>query len=140
MENPKIKQSQIVFGDIVYWITVIAAIICMIGPVMSFVSIDGNVINPQFLFANMWSGMGIDGILETSGEVQAKGHYWIHSLSSGDGFTQLGVVIGCAVAIPAMFVAAIIYILKERSFGWAFGALWIVGAVAISVLGIISLE
>ena len=139
MEIPRIKQSQIVFGDIVYWLTIIAAIICMIGPVMSFASMDDNVLNPHYLFVNIWSGIGPEGILNTVGEAEANGHYWIHNLLAGDGFTQFGLVIGCSVAIPAMLVPAIIYIFKERSFGWALGALWIVGAVTISVLGIINL-
>jgi len=140
MENPKIQQSQIIFGDIVYWLTIIAAIICMIGPVMAFTSMDENILNPHYLFANIWSGMGPEAILETAGGTQASGHYWIHNIATGDGFTQLGLVIGCSVAVPAMLAAAIVYVFKERSPGWALGALWIVGLVTVSVLGIISLH
>ena len=139
-DRPRIAPSQLIYGDVVYWITILACIFCMIGPLMSFVSMDGNVLNPQYLFANIWSGMEPDGILKTAGEITASGHYWINNLSAGDGFTQLGVVVGCAVAIPAMFGGALIYMLKEKSFGWALGALWIVGAVTISVLGIVSLH
>jgi len=138
MENPRIQQSQVIFGDIVYWLTITAAIICMIGPVMAFASMDGNILNPHYLFANIWSGMGPEAIMETAGEVDAGGHYWVNNLAAGDGFTQLGLVIGCSVAIPAMLAAAIVYVFKERSLGWALGALWIVGLVTISVLGIIS--
>lgn len=138
MEKPRIQQSQVIFGDIVYWLTITAAIICMIGPVMAFASMDGNILNPHYLFANMWSGMGPEAIMETAGEVEAGGHYWVNNLAAGDGFTQLGLVIGCSVAIPAMLAAAIVYVFKERSLGWALGALWIVGLVTISVLGIIS--
>lgn len=138
MENPKIKRSQIVFGGIVYWLTITAAIICMVGPVMAFASMDGNVINPHHLFANMWTGMKPDTIWETAGEVETGAHYLVRNLAAGDGFTQLGLVLGCSVAIPAMLAAAIVYAFKERSLGWALLALWIVGLVTISVLGIVS--
>lgn len=140
MENPEIKRSQIIFGDIVYWLTIVAAIICMIGPVIAFVSMDSNIINPHYLFADMWSGMEYEAIIETAGETEASGHYWINNLHTGDGFTQLGLVIGCAVAIPAMLAAAVIYAFKEKSLLWAIGALWIAGLVTVSVLGIISLH
>jgi len=140
MENPKIQKSQVIFGDIVYWLTITAAIICMVGPVMAFASMDGNILNPHYLFANMWSGMEPEAILETAGEAEASGHYWVNNLAAGDGFTQLGLVIGCSVAIPAMLVAAMVYVFKEKSLGWALGALWIVGLVTVSALGIISLH
>ena len=139
MENPNIKRSQIIFGDVVYWFTIVAAVICTVGPLLSFISMDGNVINPHFLFANMWNGMAPEAIWETSGSGITGGHYWISNITAGDGFTQLGLVMGCSVAIPAMLVAAIIYAFRERSFGWAILALWIVGLVSISVLGIVSI-
>lgn len=138
MESPKIKRSQIVFGDIVYWLTIAAAIICMVGPVLAFASMDGNVINPHHLFANMWAGMEPETIWETAGEVETGAHYLVGNLAA-DGFTQLGLVLGCSVAIPAMLAAAIVYASKERSLGWALSALWIVGLVTISVLGIVSI-
>jgi len=141
MENLKSKmnRSQVVFGDIVYWLTITAAIICMIGPVMAFISMDGNVLNPHYLFANIWSGADPSTIWGTVGEAKS-GHWWISSMGSGDGFTEFGLVIGCSVAIPAMLAAAIIYAFKEKSLGWALGALWIVGLVAVSVLGLVSLS
>jgi hypothetical protein len=140
MEKPKIAQSQIVFGDIVYWLTITSAIICIIGPVLSFAAMGNNVLNPHYLFANMWTGMGPNGIMEKMGSIGATGHYWIQNLTTGDGFTMLGMVIGCVVALPAMLIAAIIYLVKEKSYVWAFGALWIVLLVVVSVLGIVSIE
>jgi hypothetical protein len=140
MDRPKIARSQIVFGDIVYWLTITSAIICIIGPVLSFASIGSNVLNPHYLFADMWAGMSPNGIMEKMGGAAATGHYWIHNLATGDGFTMLGMVIGCVVALPAMCVAALIYIVKEKSYIWAFGALWIVMLVVVSVLGIVSIE
>ena len=138
MKNPKIQRSQIVFGDIVYWLTVAAAIICMVGPVVAFASMDGNVLNPHHLLANMWTGMEPETVWETAGEVEIGGHYLVRNLAAGDGFIQLGLILGCSVAIPAMLAAAMVYAFKERSRGWTLAALWIVGLVSISVLGIVS--
>lgn len=139
MRNPKIQRSQIIFGNIVYWGTIAAAIITMVGPVMAFSSMDSNVINPHYLFANIWSGMEPDAIWETAGEVGTRAHYWVGNLAAGDGFTQMGLVLGSSIVIPALLAAAIVYTFKERSLGWALSALWIVGLITISVLGIASI-
>lgn len=138
MDNPRIQQSQIVFGDIIYWLTITAAMFCIIGPVVAFASMDGNILNPHYLFANIWSGMGPEAIWEAAGKANGGGHYWVRYLTAGDGFMQLGLVIGCCVAMPAMLAAALIYVFKEKSFGWALGALWVAVLVTISVLGIVS--
>ena len=106
MIKPKIQLSQIVFGDIIYWLTVTAAIFCMVGPVLAFLSMDSNVLNPHHLFANIWSGMEPGAIWAAAGEANGGEHQWIYSLTAGDGIIQLGLIIGCSVALPAMLAAA----------------------------------
>jgi len=98
---------------------------------------DSNVINPHHLFADMWSGTKPETIWKAAGGAEAGGHYWVHHLAAGDGFTHLGLVIGCSVAMPAMLAAAIVYAFKEKSLGWALGALWVTGLIALSILGIV---
>lgn len=56
-ELPKIPRSQIVFGELVYWITVLCAILCIVGPLIIFANIDNNVLNPHTLFGNIFDGM-----------------------------------------------------------------------------------
>ena len=50
VEAPKMPRANNVYGAIVYWITIIACIICMVGPVISVASPDNNVLNPYKLF------------------------------------------------------------------------------------------
>ena len=140
MNSPKIGRSQIVFGDIIYWFTVAAALLCMIGPALSFAVMETNVLNPHLLFSQMWSGMDPASIWAASGDATNTGNRWFYSLAGGDGITQLGLVIGCSVALPAMLVAAIIFIFKEKTIGWGLGSLWIAGLVGISILGLVSLH
>ena len=49
-ETPKMPRAQTVYGAIVYWITILAALICMVGPVISVASPENNVLNPYKLF------------------------------------------------------------------------------------------
>ncbi len=56
-DRPTVRPSQRLFGETVYWITVLCAILCIIGPLITFVSIDNNVLNPHTLFGNIFDGM-----------------------------------------------------------------------------------
>ena len=213
-ERPPVPVTQRVFGDIVYWVTILCAIICMIGPLMAFIDMDENVLNPHYMFDDLFSGMAptggedlaqdatagttllmvehvddfeidqtvtvkddnnsetatVAGIDEDAGTIELSaaltnsysvndhaqiagetiwqdakdgvegGHFWIDHFTTGDGFTQFGLVLGCAVGFFARLGAAVFDIIKERSFGWAIGAIWIAIMIGVSVLGIVSVH
>ena len=65
------------------------------------------------------------------------GHFWLHNLNTWDGFTQLGIVIGCSCAFLALLGVSIAYLReKPRSYGWALVSLCIALLVLLSALGI----
>jgi len=68
------------------------------------------------------------------------GHFWTDNFTTGDGLTQFGLVLGCAVGLPSMIGAAMIFKFKEKRSGWALAALWIGFMIAVSAIGLISLE
>ncbi|MFC1994572.1 hypothetical protein ACFLVD_00310 [Chloroflexota bacterium] len=138
MEKPKIPLSQIVFGDFIYWLSIVAALMCIIGPVIGMLSVSDNVLNPHHLFATIWEGKNAEAVWQEVGGEFPGGHFWLHNLTGGDGFTQLGLVIGCASALPALLAAAVVYLWKKpRAYVFAFLALWIVALILISLLGIV---
>ena len=139
MEKPKIPFSQLVFGESVYWLCVIAAIVCMIGPIIAMLSVDGNVMNPHYFFASIFKGNTANAVWEEVAGGFPGGHFWLDNIAAGDGFTQLGLVIGCGSALPALMVTAIVYLKKkERSYIWALFSLGIAVLIAISILGIVN--
>lgn len=221
IERPAVPLTQRVFGEVVYWITVLCAIICIAGPIVAFSDMDDNVLNPHFLMENIFDGMtptfeeqvlesdasagdrvlhvedsekfadpedvdrdvqirvydgsnsetiileSIDGDNDTLTLVSALsnsyeageetevtevtiwddakddvegGHFWKDHLGTGDGITQAGLALGCAVGFFAMIAAGLLYAFKEKSFGWALGAFWIAFMIAISVVGLVSVH
>jgi len=138
MEQPKIPTAQIVFGDIVYWLCIISAIICMVGPVISIFSVDNNVMNPHFLFSVIWEGKEAAVVWEEVGGGFPGGHFWLNNLTKGDGFTQFGLVIGCACAFPALLGASIVYLSrKPRLYIWAILSLWVAAIITFSMIGVV---
>ena len=141
MEKPKIPFSQLVFGESVYWLCVITAIVCMIGPIIAMLSMDGNVMNPHYLFASIFKGNTANAVWEEVAGEFPGGHFWLDNIATGDGFTQLGLVIGCGSALPALMATAMVYLFKkkERSYIWVLFSLGIAALISISILGIVNI-
>ena len=57
MESTTIPRSQSVFGFLVYWVTILAAIMCILGPMVAFIDLDANIINPHYEMSNIFDGM-----------------------------------------------------------------------------------
>jgi hypothetical protein len=215
LDQVKMPVAQIVYGEFVYWVTVLSALVCMVGPVIALASPDGNLLNPHYLFARIFDGESpagvwalsstgevgldatvggesrpgttvhealsiLDGLeapasLELEGltvsalageegeraftldpggkvpherareavlerysrEVFHDGHFWATHTGRGDGFTQLGLALGCSVALWALLATALAYV-RERFYLYAFLALWVSALVFLSAAGIIS--
>ncbi len=136
MERPKVSLPQIVYGELIYWFSIIAAIICTIGPVIVMAFPDNNVMNPHYLFSTIWESKSIEAVWQEVWEFPG-GHFWLHNLTTGDGFTQFGLMVGCASAFPALVGTAIAYLReKPRAYGWALISLWVALLVILSALGI----
>ena len=249
---PKTPAAQKLYGEVVYWVTIVSALMCMVGPVIAMLSPGDNLLNPHYVFANIfngerpmsiwalsaaeevrlpaftqgmsedgradgssdrreyselsardavglleslprWSGMPAEGaspptlgfpegicvarlsdeeagggdadekdresfllagaggearactlekardeVLRVYGEaVFTNGHFWLDDLSSGDGFTQLGLALGCSVALWALIGAALAYF-RDRNFLYVGLALWVAMLVLLSATGLVS--
>jgi len=135
--RPKIPLPQIVYGKFIYWLSIIAALVCTIGLVLGIVLPDKNFMNPHYLFFNIWEGNNPEAVWQEVGGGFPGGHFWLHNLTVGDGFTQFGLVIGCGCAFLALVVTAIAF-LKEKppSYGWALVSFFVALMVLLSMLGI----
>ena len=71
-ERPHVPTSQRIFGEIVYWITVLCAILCIVGPLIIFVDMDNNVLNPHTLFGNIFEGRPTTSGVEIEKEVAGE--------------------------------------------------------------------
>jgi len=135
-ERPKMPLAQTIYGEIIYWITVLACIVCMIGPVISMASVKNNVLNPHYLFAGIFEGKNTETIWQEVGGGFPGGHFWFKNFTMGDGFTQFGLALGCSVALWALLAAAIAY-LAEKVYFYVILSLWVALLVFLSASGIL---
>ncbi len=136
VEKPQIERVQIVYGEIVYWVTILAAIICMIGPVISMYSVENNVLNPHYLFSAIFEGKNAETIWQEVGGGFPGGHFYLSNFTKGDGFTQFGLALGCSVGLWALIATAITY-LREKTYVYVFLSLWVSMLILLSMIGIV---
>ena len=136
-ERPTFGRAQIVYGQIVYWVTILACLICMVGPVISMASVDNNIANPHYLFASIFAGDDAETVWNKAGGGFPGGHFWAKNLTKGDGFTQFGLALGCSVALWALIAAAFLY-MREKVYLYVVLSLWVALLVFLSASGIVS--
>ena len=135
-EAPKMPRAQTVYGAIVYWVTIVSCLICMVGPVISMANVENNVMNPHYLFAGIFEGKDATTIWQEVGGGFPGGHFWFTDFTKGDGFTQFGLALGCSVALWALLATAVAY-LADRIYLYVFLSIWVAMLVGLSASGII---
>jgi hypothetical protein len=73
---PKANLPQRLYGEIVYWVTIGAALICTVGPFLAMADKDRNVLDPHFLFANIFNGEKPEGVWALSSNKEVKLDVW----------------------------------------------------------------
>jgi len=137
MERPKVPLAQIAYGKCIYWLSIVAAMICTIGPVIVIAFPSNNIMNPHYLFSTIWKGRNTEVVWQEVAGGFPGGHFWLHNLTTGDGFTQFGLVISCSCAFVALIATTIAYLKeKPRAYGWALLSLWVASLLILSALGI----
>ncbi len=136
-QAPKIPRVQIIYGEIVYWITIIACIICMIGPVISVAAPEKNVLNPYKLFNAIFQGKDAQTVWQEVGGGFPGGHFYLKYFTYGDGFTQFGLALGCSVALWALIASAFAYA-ADKVYIYVGLSIWVAIMVALSMIGIMA--
>jgi hypothetical protein len=137
-ENYQVPSTNVVYGEIIYWITVVACIICMIGPVIAMANVDNNVLNPHYLFAAIFDGKDAHTVWEEVGGGFPGGHFYFKNLTRGDGFTQLGLALGCSCAFWALLVSATSFF-KRKIVLYALLSLFVAGLIFLSMTGLVNM-
>lgn len=139
IQKPEIPKAQTMYGAIVYWITIVSCLICMVGPVISVANPEKNILNPYKLFNAIFQGKDPQTVWQEVGGGFPGGHFYLRNLTYGDGFTQFGLALGCSVALWALIAAAVAYA-REKVYLYVILALWVAGMVTVSMIGVMAMH
>ncbi|NIP71778.1 MAG: hypothetical protein GWO16_01515 [Gammaproteobacteria bacterium] len=115
-DRPAAPLAGVVYGDAVYWGTIAAAALTLIGEVLNFVT-SRNYIAPSYLLSSIWQGKDVDNIWGKAVGAAPNGHWYLDHLGTGDGLTTAGIALGVFVVVPAILAsAAVLYRQRQALF------------------------
>ncbi|KPV39473.1 hypothetical protein AN478_09905 [Thiohalorhabdus denitrificans] len=136
-QRPEIPFAGVVYGDTIYWGTILSAVVAVIGQVISFLTPDSKI-SPAILLSRIWEGEKVAGVWQGTGIDRPSGDHWYLSyLTTGEGLAMFGMALGVFVVIPAILASAWVMFTREK---WPFfGVLAVIAALITvgSFLGVI---
>lgn len=135
--RPEIPVAGIIYGEIVYWLTILGSVIAIVGATTAMFSAN-NYLDPSQVFSAIWDGQTTVEIWEGTVGAVPRGHWYLPRLAAGDGLAMFGLALGVFSVIPALIASAIALIKKKQLL---FGTLALVAAIlcVTSCLGLIEL-
>lgn len=126
-----------VFGGVLYWLTLGACVLCIIGPVIAMAMPRHNVLDKNHLFAAIFAGDEPAAIWNEVGEGFPGAHFYLQHPWTGDGLTHLGLaLLGCTAAAWALLAAAGVY-LRQGVYLYAMLCLLVALMVLTAAAGVI---
>jgi len=128
-ENSRPPTAGLVYGSVVYIVTMLGSVIAIIGSVVAFIS-QANFVKPSYWFSSLWQGESTQEIWEGVGSSSPVGHWYLPHLATGDGLAAVGISVGVISVTLALIATAIILFIKKDI---AFGLLAVTAATVITV-------
>ena len=122
--QPPVQQSPIarIYGEVVYWCTIIASILVIISTTCAFLGMPG-LIDPAYLFSSIWTGKEAAEIWHSSTGQLPDSHWYLYQLWNADSLAMSGIVFGIFSVVPASFAASVIFFKQGQKFFGVMGIL-----------------
>lgn len=133
-----IPLSHRVYGNIVHWLTILSAIMALFAPIFILVSPSNNILNPNIIFGQIFSGANLETIWAGSALGGLPiGHYYLQNLGAADSWGMIAIAIGCSVGLWGLIPAIVIQIVKERDWLYAVLGTALLALIAFAMFGIL---
>ena len=140
-KRPEIPESQLYYGTVIHWITIVSCIIVLIAPVLILMFPFSNLLNPTLIFDAIFEGKKPAEIWESAGVPFKSGDFWklfLGSLLTPDGFATLGVALGCSVSLWGL-IPAFWQFFKKKDFFYAFVSFFIIALICLAMSGLVNM-
>jgi len=126
-----------VYGDIVYWGTVAATVLTIIGQMVSFIT-KSTFLAPSYVLSSIWQQESVEQIWKGAVGHLPQGHWYLAHLGTGPGITEMSLALGVFIVVPALVGSGLI-LFNERN--RLFGSLALTAAVitTVSMVGLLPL-
>ena len=138
---PEIDKSQLYYGKVIHWLTIISCLITLIAPVLILMFPHSNLLNPSLIFDAIFAGKKPAEIWEAAGVPFRSGDFWklfMGSLFTPDGFATLGISLGCSVTLWAL-IPAFWQFIKKREYFYIFVSLFVMALISLAMSGLVNM-
>ena len=138
---PDVDKSQLYYGKVVHWITIVSCLICLITPVFILLFPDKNYLNEVLLFDTIFKGKRPAAIWEAAGVQFKPGDFWklfIKNFFTPDGLAAFGVALGCSVTLWALIPAAWQFT-KKKEYFYVCVSVFIMALIVLAMSGIVNM-
>ncbi len=109
-----IPLSGLIYGQIIYWITLFSSVLVVIGTVVSFLE-EESPLPASYLLQSVIDGKTKNEIWQNSSLASSpKITYFFDHFNYGESITMIGISLGVSSVIPATFVASY-FLWKSRN-------------------------
>lgn len=125
-----------IYGEPVYWMTVIGSFIAVIGGLVAFLTTNNFVDTGQWISA-VWDGLSKEEIWASVGSVEPNGHWYLSHLTTGDGLQVVGLAVALLSINVGLVAAAITMFRKKET---VFATFAMISAIIITVAMFVTIE
>lgn len=127
--KPSVPISGVVYGEIIYWLTIASSFVVLLGTTISFIE-DNSLVSSTYIIQSVLSGQNVNNLWMSSEIEQVPNIvFYLATFKFGESLTILGIAFGVFSVIPAVSCAS--YFLW-RSRNGAFAILAILAGVTIT--------
>ena len=109
MRDPRkhpVPISGVVYGEIIYWLTVGSSFVVLLGTIISFIE-NQSLVSSTYILQSVFNGKNVEEIWLGSDISQIPDiKFYLATFSFGESVTILGIAFGVFSVIPAVFCAS----------------------------------
>jgi hypothetical protein len=138
---PEIDKSQLCYGEVVHWITIVSCLISLIAPVFILLFPHSNLLNPTLIFDAIFEGKKSAEIWEAAGVPFKSGDFWklfMNGFFTPDGIATFGVTLGCSVTLWA-FIPAVWQFAKNKKYFYVFVSIFVMALIVLAMSGLVNM-
>ena len=132
----KARFEDLIYGEPVYWMTVIGSFVAVIGGLVAFLTSNNFVDTGQWI-SYVWDGMSKEEIWAATGNAAPNGHWYLSHLTTGDGLQVVGLAIALLSINVGLIASAVTLFRKKET---VFATFAMISAVIITVAMFVTLE
>jgi hypothetical protein len=141
MPELKLAQSHAVYAQVVHVITIVSAIMSLFMPAFILFFSDADVLNPNRIFAAIFSGTKPADIWAmASGGTFPGAHFYLRYPGAPDAWAMFAINLGCSVGLWGLLPAIGYQMVKEKKYLEAIAGILLALLILLSMTGVLALE